>query len=192
MTHEETSMQTKRMLCASLKKIMKTKPFSKITVSELIKDCNLNRKTFYYHFEDIYGLLRWMLEQETFEVVTQFDLLLDYQDAFHFVIDYVEENAYFLNCIYDSVGRDQLKRFFYQDFIGIMEKIVRDTEEKIGVQVEDSFRHFLCDFYTEALAGMLIHLFQRRNGCDRDRVLDYFSVILMQSLPGVLRAKAVR
>ena len=144
MTHEETSMQTKRMLCASLKKIMKTKPFSKITVSELIKDCNLNRKTFYYHFEDIYGLLRWMLEQEAFEVVKQFDLLLDY------------------------------------------------TEEKIGVQVEDSFRHFLCDFYTEALAGMLINLFQRRNGCDRDRVLDYFSVILMQSLPGVLRAKAVR
>lgn len=191
MTHEETSLQTKQMLCASLKKIMKTKPFSKITVSELIKDCNLNRKTFYYHFEDIYGLLRWMLEQETFEVVKQFDFLVDYQDAFHFVIDYVEENAYFLNCIYDSVGRDQLKRFLYQDFIGIMEKIVRDTEEQIGVQVEDSFRKFVCDFYTEALAGMLINLFQNRQGYDREELLDYFSVILMQSLPGVLRAKAV-
>ena len=192
MTHEETSMQTKLMLCASLKKIMKTKPFSKITVSELIKDCNLNRKTFYYHFEDIYGLLRWMLEQEAFEVVKQFDLLLDYQDVFHFVIDYVEENAYFLNCIYDSVGRDQLKRFLYQDFIGIMEKIVRDTEEQIGVRVEDSFRKFVCDFYTEALAGMLINLFQKRGECDREELLDYFSVILGESLPGVLNAKAVR
>lgn len=66
MTHEETSYQTKMMLCASLKKIMKHKPFSKITVSELIKDCDLNRKTFYYHFEDIYRLLKWTLEQETF------------------------------------------------------------------------------------------------------------------------------
>ena len=110
MTHQETSLQTKKMLCTSLKKIMKHKAFSKITVSELIKDCNVNRKTFYYHFEDIYGLLKWMLEQEAFEVVKQFDLLVNYRDAFDFAINYVEQNSFFLNCIYDSVGRDELKR----------------------------------------------------------------------------------
>ena len=64
MTHQETSLQTKKMLCTSLKKIMKHKAFSKITVSELIKDCNVNRKTFYYHFEDIPGLFRWILKQD--------------------------------------------------------------------------------------------------------------------------------
>lgn len=117
MTHEEASLQTKMTLCQSLKELMKQKPFSKSTVSELIKNCNLNLKTFYYHFEDIYGLLKWMLEQEAFEVVKQFDLLLDYKDAFYFVIDYIEKNSYFLNCIYDSVGRDQLKHFLYQDLL---------------------------------------------------------------------------
>lgn len=189
MTHEETSLQTKTMLCTSLKKIMKHKAFSKITVSELIKDCNLNRKTFYYHFEDIYGLLKWMLEQEAFEVVRQFDLLVDYKDAFDFVIDYVNENAYFLNCIYDSVGRDQLKRFFYKDFIGLIEKIIRDTERKLGVTIDDHYRQFLCNFYTEAIAGMLIDLFQNPDICDRDRTFEYFSVILNNSLPAVLVVK---
>lgn len=190
MTHEETSLQTKMMLCDSLKKIMKHKPFSKITVSELIKDCNLNRKTFYYHFEDIYGLLKWMLEQEAFEVVKQFDMLVDYQDAFNFVIDYVEKNAYFLNCIYDSVGRDQLKRFFYHDFIGVMEKIVRDTEKKMNITIDDGFRVFICNFYTEALAGMLINLFQNPDICDRDKLLEYLSVILYNSIPSVLSSQS--
>ena len=190
MTNEEISLQTKMMLCDSLKKIMRHKPFSKITVSELIKDCNLNRKTFYYHFEDIYGLLKWMLEQEAFEVVKQFDMLVDYQDAFNFVIDYVEENAYFLNCIYDSVGRDQLKRFFYHDFIGVMEKIVRDTEKKMNVTIDDGFRVFICNFYTEALAGMLINLFQNPDICDRDKLLEYLSVILYNSIPSVLSAQS--
>ena len=37
-----------------------------------------------------------MLEQEAFEVIRQFDLLTDFRDAFTFVIDYVEENAFFL------------------------------------------------------------------------------------------------
>ena len=189
MTHEETSLQTKLTLCNSLKKIMKQKPFSKITVSELIKDCNLNRKTFYYHFEDIYGLLKWMLEQETFEIVKQFDLLVDYEDVFNFVIDYVEKNAYFLNCIYDSVGRDELKRFLYQDFIGVINTLVLDTEKKLELEVEDSFRDFVCNFYTEAIAGMLINLFQNLENYNQDQVLEYLTIILKTSLPAVLAAK---
>ena len=189
MTHEETSLQTKLTLCNSLKKIMKQKPFSKITVSELIKDCNLYRKTFYYHFEDIYGLLKWMLEQETFEIVKQFDLLVDYEDVFNFVIDYVEKNAYFLNCIYDSVGRDELKRFLYQDFIGVINTLVLDTEKKLELEVEDSFRDFVCNFYTEAIAGMLINLFQNLEKYNQDQVLEYLTIILKTSLPAVLAAK---
>ena len=168
---------------------MKQKPFSKITVSELIKDCNLNRKTFYYHFEDIYGLLKWMLEQETFEIVKQFDLLVDYEDVFNFVIDYVEKNAYFLNCIYDSVGRDELKRFLYQDFIGVINTLVLDTEKKLELEVEDSFRDFVCNFYTEAIAGMLINLFQNLEKYNQDQVLEYLTIMLKTSLPAVLAAK---
>ena len=61
MTHEENSLRTKTALCNSLKELMKQKTFSKITVSELIRHCNITRKTFYYHFEDIYGLLKCML-----------------------------------------------------------------------------------------------------------------------------------
>ena len=49
MKHEFTSMQTKRALAASLRNIMTHKSFSKITVSEIILDCGVNRKTFYYH-----------------------------------------------------------------------------------------------------------------------------------------------
>ena len=165
---------------------MKHKAFSKITVSELIQDCNVNRKTFYYHFEDIYGLLKWMLEQEAFEVVKQFDQLVDYRDAFDFAINYVEQNSFFLNCIYDTVGRDELKRFFYQDFIGLIERIVRDNEKKLNTCVSDSFRRFLYNFYTEATAGMLIDLFQKPDEYDKAELLDYLSVMIHTSLPTVL------
>ena len=48
----------KKTLAVSLKRFMEKKPLSKITVSEIIADCGVNRKTFYYHFEDIYALLK--------------------------------------------------------------------------------------------------------------------------------------
>ena len=81
MKHEVTTLNTKKMLAASLKIYMEKKPLSKITVSEIIADCGVNRKTFYYHFQDIYGLMKWMLEEEAIEVVKQFDLLVDYREA---------------------------------------------------------------------------------------------------------------
>ena len=40
----------KQMLADSLKRAISKKSFSKVTVSEIVEDCGINRKTFYYHF----------------------------------------------------------------------------------------------------------------------------------------------
>ena len=60
-----------------------------------------------------------MLEEEAIEVVKQFDLLVDYREAVLFVMHYVRENKHLLCCAYDSMGRDEMKRFFYADFIAL-------------------------------------------------------------------------
>lgn len=86
---------------------MRKKTFSKITISEIISDCGVNRKTFYYHFEDIYALLKWMLEAEAIEVVKHFNLIVDYEEAILFIMVYIEENDYIISCAYDSIGRDK-------------------------------------------------------------------------------------
>lgn len=106
-----SSQETKRALAASLKKLMNRKPLSKITINEIVQDCGVNRNSFYYHFEDIYALFKWMLEQEAVESVRQFDLMLDYREAIQFVMDYVSENRHIVNGAYDAMGREGLKRF---------------------------------------------------------------------------------
>ena len=75
-------------------------------------DCGLNRKTFYYHFEDVYALLKWTLEEEAIEVVKKFDLMVDYEEAILFVMDYVDSNKHMINCAYDAIGSEEMKRFF--------------------------------------------------------------------------------
>lgn len=189
MKQEEATLQTKKLLAGSLKRFMEKKPLSKITVSEIITDCNVNRKTFYYHFQDIYDLLKWMLEQEAVEVVKGFDLLMDYEDALYFVIRYVRENAHILNCAYDSMGRDELKRFFYTDFSAIVKNVVDDSEKCAGLCVSASFKAFLCDFLTEATAGMLVNAFQKREAPAQAEVLKNMGV-LIESLPDMLRRAA--
>mgnify|MGYP002564374121 CR=1 FL=1 len=58
----EASEAAKREICAALKTLMAQKPLNKITVAEIMQSCGMARQHFYYHFEDIPALFRWMLE----------------------------------------------------------------------------------------------------------------------------------
>lgn len=188
MKREEISLHTKKTLAASLKKVMEKKPFSKITVSEIIADCNVNRKTFYYHFEDIYALLQWMLEEEAVEVVRQFDLMTDYEDAIAFVMDYVEGNAHILNCALDSLGQEGMKRFFYADFISVSAALIGGAEEKFGMPLEESYKKFLCSFYAEAVAGILVDWIKMQNRTSREELIQNLSVTVKGSLGGIFES----
>lgn len=186
MKHEITSLNTKKTLADSLKKLMKNKTFSKITVSEIIADCGLNRKTFYYHFEDIYALLKWMFENEAVEVVKQFDLIVDYEEALTFIMNYIEENDYIINCAYDSIGREEMKRFFFADFIELTSSIIDSAEKETGKLLDENYKSFLYNFYTEALAGMLIDWIKNRNSRDKVMVIEYLEKTIKNSLFGIL------
>lgn len=186
MKHEITSLNTKKSLAEALKRAMQKKNFSKITVSEIIADCGVNRKTFYYHFEDIYALLKWMLEEEAIEVVKNFDLLVDYEEAISFVMDYVESNKHIINCAYDSIGRDEMKRFFYSDFIELVRTVINQTEEKMNLHLEEKYKEFVSNFYTEALSGMLIDWIKERESYNRKQIIDYISNTFKSSLIGII------
>lgn len=186
MKHEEISLNTKKALAESLKLAMKKKPFQKITVSELIHDCDVNRKTFYYHFEDIYALLKWTFEQEAIEIVKHFNLLVDYEEAINFVMDYVESNEYIIQCAYDSIGRDELKRFFSADFMEIVVSIIDGAENEAGKELETGYKEFLSLFYMEAIAGILIEWIKDRNKTNREVIIRYISTTIRDSLIAIV------
>lgn len=187
MRNEDISLRTKRKLADRLKELMKKKPFEKITVSELIRDCEINRKTFYYHFEDIYDLLKWTFEEEAVAIVKNYDLMCDSREVINFVLDYCEENRYLLINACDSVGRDSFKRFFYNDFYDIGLSIISEAERVSGKVVDDKYRKFLCSFYVEAISGILYNWIKSdMKEFTRAEVVNYISSAIMNSLKGIM------
>lgn len=132
-----------------------------------------------------------MLEEEAVEVVKQFDLLVDYREAVLFVLNYVQTNKHLLCCAYDSMGREEMKRFFYADFIGITQSVICDTERQMGIHAEEQFKEFLSHFYTEAIADLLIGEFTNKEAHDPEQVVEYLSHVLKNSLPSLLASVIV-
>ena len=67
---------TKRALSSAFKELLESKPFSKISVGDICEKCEMNRKSFYYHFKDKYDLVNWIYYTEFVTVVRQKDCLL--------------------------------------------------------------------------------------------------------------------
>lgn len=189
MTNEEISLRTKRSLAEALKNTMKTKKLSKITISELIAACDINRKTFYYHFPDVYALLAWTLEQEAIDIVTEFDLVTDTEEAIRFVMDYAEKNDYIIIEAFDTIGYKYIKEFFHDDFFPIFQKAIQGSEKELDVSLTPSFREFLVEFYTDAAVGLLIEWAKNRMHQDKETVLKDLSLIYRVTIPAILEAK---
>lgn len=57
-TDSSTKPKTRDLIKTEFLKLYNDKPLSKITVSDIIRDCNISRGTFYFHFEDTHALYR--------------------------------------------------------------------------------------------------------------------------------------
>lgn len=190
MKHADISLKTKRTLAGSLKKLMEQKSLSRITISELCRDCGLNRKTFYYHFDDIQSLLKWMLEQDAGNVIKKHDPLTDYQALLALVIDYVDDNNDILNCMYNTMSRNSIINFFFPDLKKAVKVMIEEVEKKTGDTVDEQFREFLGSFYATSLSSLLIDRLQETCAYTKEELMDYIIFTLRSSLPSILKARS--
>lgn len=181
------SEQTKLQLAAALKTLMAQKPMDKITIAELTNMCNIRRQSFYYHFEDIYDLLRWMIQNEAISLLQQQEGALLWKEGFLQLFRYLEENRAVCLCALKSVGRDHLRRFFEADIYAIIHRTIEELGKKIGVRNDlDSFVdvEMLTHFYVVALAGMMESWLLGEIDRTPEQLIQFADVILNDQLNG--------
>lgn len=53
----------KETIAEAVKRLLLEKNVRKLTVKDIVEECRITRQAFYYHFEDIPDLLRWIMER---------------------------------------------------------------------------------------------------------------------------------
>ena len=152
------SDQTKHALAEALKTLMAQKPFDKITIRDITELAGIRRQNFYYHFEDVYDLMRWMFEEEAISLLRRHEGTLLWQDGFLQLFQYLDENRAICLCALRSVGRDCLKRFFKADIYAVIHRTVEQLGEDIGVLDAlggNADVEMMTHFYIIAAAGVV-------------------------------------
>ena len=124
------SNMTKKALAAALRELMFTEPFSKISIGDICKYCNVSRKTFYYHFKDKEDLVNWIFD-------TEFVLRAkekSYETVWHAIQDlmrYFYKNHAFYRKVLQQEGPNSFSAHFnellHAVFVEQLETIVGDS-----------------------------------------------------------------
>lgn len=96
---------TKRALAASLRKLLAHNTLDKITIQDLVDDAEVSRKTFYYHFQDIYDLVDWCIVEDGKRVLEGNVTEDTWQQGLRNVVEYLQSNRAMILNGYRSVQR---------------------------------------------------------------------------------------
>ena len=62
---ERQHMDMKEIIVAAARKLVLEKKVKKLTVKDIVEECQITRQAFYYHFEGIPDLIQWSMKQGT-------------------------------------------------------------------------------------------------------------------------------
>lgn len=141
---------TKKALASAMKELMKTKPFSKISVGDICEACDMSRKSFYYHFHDKYELVNWIFYVEFFGKMHEKEDATAEEQIF-MLCKYLEENREFYINALKVKGRDSFRDYFRE----LLEPVAASYIDKQFKHGEES--EFMARFFLDALLASVQH-----------------------------------
>ena len=150
-----SSLTTKRAIAYAFKDLLKEKAFNKITVNDIAKECDINRQTFYYHFQDIRDLVEWTCLDEVDNILKKKDECEGWEDKFLLIFEIMKDEKVFVKNIYHSVSSEILRNNLYR----LVYPIIYDeiVEKSKGRNLREEDKKFITDFYKYAFVSIVLN-----------------------------------
>lgn len=115
-----------------------SRPVDKITVKDITDQCGISRNTFYYHYQDIYQVLKAYVQYSTEHVI---ELMVEDEGedgkAGLKEIRYLEANRELLCNLYRSAANEEVRNCLQSASQIIFDRLIESVSQGMEVQAED-------------------------------------------------------
>ena len=137
--------RTKLWIAPAMKRLMVKKPLDKIRVTEICREAEIERPTFYYHFQDKYDLVAWIFFQDADST----DILSVASAAAG--MNKMRQEMLFYRRAYEDSSQNALWQYMLEYFA---ERYTRLAKEKLGVDQLDTQLRYSIRLYCYGTVGM--------------------------------------
>ncbi len=161
---------TKRALARALKELMKEAPLEKINIGQICDKCEMNRKSFYYHFKDKYDLVNWIFDME-FSTLSLKQTNNNRWEPWEEILNYFYENRAFYRNALQVNGQNSLSEHFRDYAYPIMRQRL---ELLLG---EQEVPDFYINFFTDGLICSVERWLLEKDSIPPERFLEMVKVV---------------
>lgn len=146
--------QTKSAIIDAFWQLLEEKPYSKITVKNIVDRCQINRNTFYYHYHDIPELLEYAVKKDTDHIIQSYSKFGSLMDCIAPLVNHCMSRTKAILHIYRSVQREIFLNELEQIALYVVTQYVDTVTSELPVQPED--RTLLIRFYKCTIVGIFL------------------------------------
>lgn len=161
----------KETIAHAAKALVLEKGVKKLTVKDIVEECHITRQAFYYHFEDIPALFRWMIERDTQRNLLEAQALEDGEARLRYLLVMAINALPYVKKGMASNYRDEIERFLEQYFQQLFERVC--NAEGLYENCTRFEVNLILRYHSQAILGLL------RNWTENDtKQLDQISRVV--------------
>ncbi len=181
---------TQKAILSTFQQMLEEMPFEKITVSALVRRCEISSNTFYYHYSDIYDLLDVWMRGELSTYASGKPPFDDWKYATKSFLHDCRENSSIIYHIFNSISRDRMERFVFSLGEDVFYRVVcRQASER--VVPEEKLRE-IADFCRYSFAGFFLRFLWGRMKEDIDALVDNYGDLVDGFVENAVKKYPVR
>lgn len=178
--------QTQKFIMSTFMQLLEGESLDKITVRDIVEECEINRNTFYYHYSDIYDLLDDVFRMETEKFMSEdidenTTFGEEYERAARFVLKYKRAILH----IYDSKKRDVLQNYLETLAFSFISRFVKKEADGYGLSDEDI--DYITGFYTHAIVGNTLGWIKRKLPSGQEKFIARTAVTFNATVKDMIR-----
>ena len=137
--------RTKIWIAGAMKKLLARKPLEKIYVTEICREAEIERPTFYYHFKDKYDLMAWIFFQGAFQTD-----VISVQSAAE-SMNQMRNDYIFYKRAYEDSSQNPMWAYMLEYFV---ERYTEAAKKKSGIETLDTQTKYSIRLYCYGAVGM--------------------------------------
>ncbi len=141
----EMAERTKIWIANTMSKLLQLKPIEDIRVTEICREAEIERPTFYYHFKDKYELMAWMFCRKAFQT----DVLSIESAAKS--MNQMRQDFIFYKRAYEDNSQSPMWAYMVDYFA---ERYSRLAKKKLGTDTLDTQLQYSIRLYCYGAVGM--------------------------------------
>ena len=165
--------RTKIWIADAMKRLLVKKPLEKIFVTEICREAEIQRPTFYYHFQDKYDLMAWIFFQAAYDTD-----VLSIESAAKSMNPMRNEYIFYKRA-YEDHSQSPMWSYMLEYFV---KRYTEIAQEKAGAEL-DTQTKFSIRLYCYGTLGMTREWLLKDNITPAQTVVE----MMFNSMPGKLR-----